>query len=290
MNSQKQTWDKNQHESKVAKFYSKGVENYGEFHGGYLNFGLWEPNNNINYVKAAENLIAHIGKLLNINDQSYLLDVACGMGTQTIFMHNQFGCKIQAIDVTYKHVQKTQERIDKHNLNDKIKVSHGTATKLPFEDNTFTHISSIEGPEHFNTREQFFKEAFRVLKPSGVMALADYNLKHDPQKLWEKALVELARSLWHVPKENRDTIERYKIKLEKSGFTNITIEEVGEKVIPGYFFEQTKPEIKKELHKIRGWIATYPGHLIDWAVYKAHQKGLIDYIFVKAEKPKQSSH
>jgi microcystin synthetase protein McyJ len=290
MDSQKQTWDKKQHESKVENFYGKGVENYGEFHGGYLNFGLWEPNNQIPYVKAAENLVIHIGQLLKLNKKSYLLDVACGMGPQTILLHKKFGSKIHAIDVTYKHVQRTQERINENNLNAQIKVTHATATKLPFEDNTFTHVNSIEGPEHFDTREQFFKEAFRVLKPGGVMALADYTLKHNPNKLWEKALVELARHLWHVPKENRDTIERYKMKLEKTGFANITFEEIGEKVIPGYFFEQAKPEIKKELHKIRGWFATYPGHLIDWAVYKAHQKGLIDYIFVRAEKPRQSSH
>jgi microcystin synthetase protein McyJ len=274
------------HEAAVNNFYEKGVENYGNYHGGYLCFGLW-LNGNTNYLTAAQDLVMHMGNKMRLNEHSRVLDVACGMGAQCIYLHQQFGCSIDAIDITTKHVQRTQERIDKAQLSN-VTVQHGNAIHLPFTSGIFTHVMSIEGPEHFNTRKQFVQEAFRVLKPGGVMCLADFVLKRKPQTLLDKFVVELGARLWHVPKANYETVESYKRMLEQHGFTNVTLEERGKDVIPGYFYEQHRKDTRKAVAKIRGWVAAYPGHLIDYAVHWGFTTGLVEYIFVRAEK--KSAH
>jgi microcystin synthetase protein McyJ len=276
-------WTTHQHEAGVEKFYGKGVENYGEYHSGYLNFGLWE-NGNKEYVKAAENLVLHMGALLGIDEKSQVLDVACGMGAQNMFMYERFGCRIDALDVTWKHVQRTTERVLKANVQENIAVHHGTATKLPFDAETFSHVMSIEGPEHFNTREDFVKEAFRVLQPDGVMVLADFVLKRKPRTLLDKFIIELGARLWHVPTANYETIESYKAMVERNGFQNVTLEERGKDVIPGYFQEQHRKETRRAIRHIRGWVAAYPGHLIDYAVHWGFTSGLVEYVFVQGEK------
>lgn len=277
-----QHW-KNNHEAEVEKFYGKGVQNYGEHHGGYLNFGLWEEGIT-NYISAAENLVKKMGNMLSLSPQSRLLDVGCGMGAQDIFLHQNFGCKITALDVTWKHVLSTQQRIIAHQLQESVQVHHGTATRLPFPNHHFNTILSIEAPEHFHTRKDFFREAQRILKPGGVMVLADYVLKRWPGNFWEKSVVSTAAKLWKVPRENYETVQSYQKRLEEQGFTKIHIEEVGAKTIPGYYFEQKKKETRDAVKKIRGWFAAYPGFLIDFAVYQAFQKGLIEYVIVRAEK------
>lgn len=279
---QRQNWEKS-HEAKVDKFYGQGVEKYGEHHGGYLNFGLWEEGIT-NYISAAENLVKKMGGMLNLSSQSKLLDVGCGMGAQDILLHQQFGCRITAIDVTWNHVLSTHQRIQSNNFSNFITVHHGTATNLPFSDRQFSGLLSIEAPEHFNTRERFFREALRVLKPGGKMVLADYVLKRSPKNRWERGIVNIAAKWWHVPKENYETADSYKRKLEKNSFTNVQIDEVGAQTIPGYYFEQKKKECRTAVRKIRGWFAAYPGFLIDVAVYQAFQKGLIEYVLVRAEK------
>lgn len=276
-------WQKKQHEAKVEKFYGSTVENFGDFHGGYLNFGLWEEGI-IGYVEAAENLVKNLSLMMNIKKESKLLDIAIGMGSQDIFIHNNFKCSINAVDVTYNHVKIAQKRIIDFGLSDKIKVIHGTATKLPFDNNSFTHVLSIEGPEHFNTREDFFKEAYRVLQEKGIICLSDYTLKRPPKNIFEKFLLELGRKFWCVPKENIYNSEIYKEKLENAGFRNIEIKEVGKLTIPGYYYEQKRIETRNQLRKIRGFIATDLGFIIDYVVFKLFKKGLIEYILVKAEK------
>ena len=187
--------------------------------------------------------------------------------------------------MTWKHVEHTARRAKEAELEGIITAHHGTATKLPFPDSTFTHILSIEGPEHFNTREDFFKEAHRVLKPGGVMALADYNLHRKARTLGEHIIVEAARLLWHVPRANYDTVDSYRMKLERNDFRNISIKEIGEYTIPGYYFEHRRPQTRAAIKKIRGLKGLWGGALIDLAVYKAFKNGLINYILVRAGKP-----
>jgi len=279
----KQIWSKSSHESGVEKFYGKGVENYDNFHGGYLNFGLWERGIK-EYIQAAENLVHRMGTLLGLNEQSLLLDVGCGMGAQDIYLSQNFAPQqIDAIDVTWKHIEHGKRRAREANCDDRVRFHHGTATSLPFPDHSFTHLLSIEAPEHFHTREMFLREAKRVLKPGGIIALADYSLKRAPKNLADKFIVEAARRLWNVPRENVDTAESYREKLRRTGFKDIGIQEVGALTIPGYYFEQRRPEVIREVTKIRGFIAGRLGGVIDVAVYKAFKTGLLEYILVRAE-------
>lgn len=75
---------------RVEKFYGWGVENYGDFHGGYLNFGLWEEGSG-DYLGAAENIVRRMGALLGLDGESRLLDVGRGMGAQDVYLQREFG-------------------------------------------------------------------------------------------------------------------------------------------------------------------------------------------------------
>ncbi len=284
--SGKKIWNKGSQEKKVEKFYSSSITGFHDYHGGYLNFGYWAKDG-ITYVEAAESLINLLGQKLGLNDQSLLLDVGSGMGAQDVYLTKNFSPKkIDALDVAWKHVEIARERAVRENISpSKLEFHHGTAVSLPFGDSSFTHILSVEALEHLNTREDFFKEAYRVLKPGGVMVAADYGLSKNPKTVYEKFFVYLARKLWHVPKANVYSNDVYKNKLQASGFKNITIENVGKWTIPGYYFEHRKPEQVKKMRKLRGfWSGAVGGFLVDFGVYYAYKLNLCEYILVRAEK------
>lgn len=278
------TWGSDSHERKVERFYDHGVTRYADFHQGYLNFGLWEEGIK-EYVEAAENLVKRLGKLLGLGQESQLLDVACGMGTQDVFLAQTFQPKsIDAVDLTWNHLQHGVRRAKEACMENCVQFHHGTAVALPFPDNHFTHVMSVEGPEHFDTREKFMHEARRVLKPGGVFAVSDYTLKRPPQTRFERLVVAAARKFWQVPRENVHSKEVYAEKLEGAGFRNITIEEIGALVIPGYFWNQMRPDVRKSLRKIRGVVSERFGIILDQLVYRAFTMGLMEYVLVRAEK------
>jgi ubiquinone/menaquinone biosynthesis C-methylase UbiE len=279
--TERKLWNAGAHERKVENLYAGGVENFANWHNGYLNFGLWE-NGIADYVKAAENLVHRMGSILGLNETSKLLDVAPGMGTQDIYLLENFApLSIDGLDVTWKHIEHGRRRSREAGAEDRVRFHHGTAIELPFPDQSFTHVLSIEGPEHFDTREKFLHEARRVLQPGGVIAMADFIVKNPPRNLFEKFVAEAARKLWQVPRANVYSGEDYRQKMEAAGFADVEIEETGASVIPGYYFEQMRPETIKAISKIRGFALARLGLLLDIAVYRGFTMGLLEYVLVR---------
>ena len=279
--AERKLWRSSAHERKVENLYSGGVENFADWHNGYLNFGLWE-NGIADYIKAAENLVHRMGSILGLNETSKLLDVAPGMGTQDIYLLNNFAPQtIDGLDVTWKHIEHGRRRSREAGAEDRVRFHHGTAIELPFSDGSFTHVLSIEGPEHFNTREKFLHEARRVLQPGGVIAMADFIVKNPPRNPIEKLVAEAARKLWQVPRANVYSGEVYQLKMKAAGFEKVEIEEIGASVIPGYYSEQMRPETIRAISKIRGFALGRLGLLLDIAVYRGFTMGLLEYVLVR---------
>jgi cyclopropane fatty-acyl-phospholipid synthase-like methyltransferase len=275
------------HQAGVDWFYGSGIDDYHNYHNGYLNFGLWDRPG-MTYEQAAENLIARLCTLLGLNAESALLDIGCGMGTQDIFMHRTYRpALIQGLDVTVKHVARATERQRRENVPESaMRFRHGSGTEIPFPPSSFSHVLSVEAPEHFDTREKFFHEAFRVLRPGGVLSFSDYPLARQPKNLFEKFVVWAASRIWHVPPVNIYGNEVFKQKLEAAGFKNVSIANVGALTIPPYYFEHRRPESVREIRKVRGfWKGVVGGYLIDIGVYGAFKLGLCEYNLVRAEKP-----
>ncbi len=286
MDQDKKDWHEGTQEEGVEKFYATAITGFHNYHGGYLNFGYW-ARPGISYEEAATDLIKLLGQKLGLNSDSHLLDVGCGMGSQDVYLSRTFSPKkIDALDVTWKHIEIARERARREQVGtDKLEFHHGTAVRLPFAAESFTHLLSVEAPEHFNTREDFFQEAWRVLQPQGVMVLADYTLAQKPKNIGRRIFLNFARSIWHVPRANVYNNDIYREKLLAQGFHNVTIENVGKLTIPGYYFEHRKWEQIKKMRRLRGfWKGVVGGFLIDFGVYYAYKIGICEYVLVRAEK------
>jgi SAM-dependent methyltransferase len=67
------------------------------------------------------------------------------------------------------------------------------AMALSFPDRSFDVVWSIEAGPHMPDKAIFARELMRVLKPGGVLVLADWNQRDDRQKplnFWEKPVMQ----------------------------------------------------------------------------------------------------
>lgn len=99
---------------------------------------------------------------------AYVLDAACGEGYGSYLLKSWGAKKVEGIDIDAASVERAKNLFKDENLH----YIQNKVEKLPFEDNVFDLIVSLETIEHIDNVESFLKEMKRVLRPGGTIILS----------------------------------------------------------------------------------------------------------------------
>jgi ubiquinone/menaquinone biosynthesis C-methylase UbiE len=274
------------HEEKVEKFFSHGSKLRAEQEGGFLSFGYWTKKGQ-NYYQAAEDLLA----LLLSNERSLnkgiILNVACGYGSETFKIYDKLKPeKIIAIDITSDHIEYAENKVKAYKMENKIIFEKQDACELPFQSNFFKYVIGIEGPSQFNTREQFVQRAYDVLEPEGILLLTDIIVhKEVARKNWiNRRIRNIVSKCWYMPEPNWMDCEQYKQMLEKTGYEVNFMKAIGADVYPGFAGFNLKWSSVRNAMRIRGFGIGIGLTFISWLLGKAFERGMIDYVYLRAIK------
>jgi MPBQ/MSBQ methyltransferase len=181
------------------------------YYGGsnFLNFGYWRDDTRTQ-KEACENLMQELLDLIP-HKSGKILDVACGKGETSGFLTRAYPIEnIVAINISPHQLDIARSHapgIDFRLMN---------ATELEFEDNTFDNIICVEAAFHFYTRENFFKEALRVLKPGGSIVLCDVLMTLEAERNRES----------RTEKNYLEDPGAYLQCMERNGYTDVHVRDV----------------------------------------------------------------
>jgi ubiquinone/menaquinone biosynthesis C-methylase UbiE len=133
---------------------------------GFCNFGYWEAGTR-SIAQAHANLMERLLAFLSRRD-GRLLDVACGKGASTAYAGRYFSpARITGINVSDRQLLACRRTAPRSQF---VKMD---AAHLGFTDESFDNVLCVEAAFHFDSRERFLREAFRVLRRNGRLAVSD---------------------------------------------------------------------------------------------------------------------
>lgn len=246
----------------------------------WLNLGYWEHART--YPDAARALAKELGDAALLTASDTVLDVGFGFAEQDIYwVENYDVAHITGLNITAMQVERARQRVEERMLQDRIFLGMGSATQMPFSSATFTKVTALECAFHFETREQFFAESWRVLKPGGRLALADGVAAVGSPR--PNLLTKLVLRHWATPLANYYDRHEYKRKLEQLGFTNVACRSISAHVFPGNL---KYSELRRAGMSLQdAVIPELSPDQIDDALRRWSMLGLTDYLLVTADKP-----
>ncbi len=96
------------------------------------------------------------------------LDICCGTCDWTISLSDASATgTIKGLDFSRNMLDVGQSKIDRLGLSKRIELIHGNAMELPFDTNTFDHVTIGFGLRNVPDIEHVLREMRRVVKPGG---------------------------------------------------------------------------------------------------------------------------
>ena len=143
---------------------------------GWLNLGLWEgPGSGSEAEAACRRMVRTLALALPAGGP--ILDVGNGLATQDPLIAEAIRPRrLVAVNITEWQLAAGRDRLREAAAVPVV----GDAVRLPIADSTVDGVISVEAAFHFRSRQAFFDECYRVLRPGGALSISDIAIRRWP--------------------------------------------------------------------------------------------------------------
>ncbi len=249
---------------------------------GWLNLGLWEGDGSdpAEAPVAVRRLVAQMaGDLPTDGD---ILDVGNGLAAQDLVIKEVARARqLTALNITWSQLRAGRERLAAaaaHGVN-------GDACRMPFAGETFDGVISVEAAFHFPSRAAFFAEAFRVLRPGGVLTLSDVPVLRLPTAPREALAGVAMLRLWGIRRQAAATPAEIDALVRGVGFDDVRTALVGDSVIAPAFRHVTGQLARPSVRAEAGSAQVMGARTMLHEARLLWDRGILEYLLLSARKP-----
>ena len=245
---------------------------------GWLNLGLWDGAGSEDQAETAcRRLVATLASALPAG--GVIVDAGNGLGVQDgLIAELVRPRRLVAVNITEWQLTAGRRRLAAAGAAPVV----GDAARLPIADGAADGIISVEAAFHFSSRQAFFEQCYRVLRPGGVVTMSDIATRRRPRTPGELLSGLTQLRVFGLRRTAAMTAAQIAAAATAAGLAEVEVTSCGDRVIG--------PALRLAAARLSSAAAVPAGHravacALLWQVELLWRRRIIDYILLRAVRP-----
>ncbi|GAA4681550.1 methyltransferase domain-containing protein [Phytohabitans rumicis] len=276
----------------IRDHYDGLVHLYESLWGEHIHHGYWAPgeeggDRHEAQVRTVRELVA----FASVPTGAKVLDAGCGVGAPAVHLAGELDCRVEGVTLSPAQVERAMEKAAEAGVADRTSFRQLDALRTGLPDSSFDVVWALESLELMPDKTAFLREAYRMLRPGGTLAVTTWCVRDGGFDAEESAMLTQICKDFAIP--YMLPMGRYATECTDLGFTSVRVADWSERVRASWDVDMNSDAIRALLrdqsHRLRlartEGVAVLRLIKVVPVMQAAYRRGLLQYAALRAVKP-----